>query len=207
MKDFDYEVMQKKRIAYSAKHKKGTKSKKCSLSTDKMTKKQWLERCGSIVSVNLNQPITWQEFKNLSTASKEAYVDGIIEKFGANKSAFARMFQRDPSLINKTFNNLGFKDKWKGYNKMTRDQSQAFQEFINSNNNVSNDIDTTPSVPVEQAVTQQVTASQQPMRPERFAITFCGILDAADISAQIASIVTTGVHAKLTIDYEVIHEE
>lgn len=51
MNDFDYEVMQRKRLARQAFHRKsGSKSKKCPMSTDHMTRKQWLERCGESVT-------------------------------------------------------------------------------------------------------------------------------------------------------------
>lgn len=45
MNDFDYEVLQKKRLARQAFHKKGeSKSRKCPMSTDRMTRKQWIEK-------------------------------------------------------------------------------------------------------------------------------------------------------------------
>ena len=41
MRDFDYEVLQRKRIAQQAKHKKkGSKTCKCSLPSDYLTAKQ-----------------------------------------------------------------------------------------------------------------------------------------------------------------------
>ena len=44
MSDFEYDCWQRKRIAQQAKYRKcGSKSKKCSMSTDHMTQKQWKE--------------------------------------------------------------------------------------------------------------------------------------------------------------------
>lgn len=70
MSDFEYDCWQRKRLAQQAKYRKcGSKSKKCSMSTDHMTQKQWKERNGKVVTVNLNQPITWDEFKALTSLS------------------------------------------------------------------------------------------------------------------------------------------
>lgn len=42
MNDFDFDCLQKKRLAQQAKYRKrGSKSKKCTMSTDYMTTKQW----------------------------------------------------------------------------------------------------------------------------------------------------------------------
>ena len=72
MSDFEYDCWQRKRIAQQAKYRKcGSKSKKCSMSTDHMTQKQWKERNGKVVTVNLNQPITWDDFKALTASMQE----------------------------------------------------------------------------------------------------------------------------------------
>lgn len=47
MNDFEFDCLQKKRLAQQAKYRKrGSKSKKCPMSTDHMTKKQWIEKDG-----------------------------------------------------------------------------------------------------------------------------------------------------------------
>lgn len=57
MDDFTYDCWQKKQLAQQARHRKrGSKSRKCSLPSDNLTKKQWKERNGKTLSINLNQP-------------------------------------------------------------------------------------------------------------------------------------------------------
>ena len=69
MNDFDYEVLQKKRLARQAFHKKGgSKSRKCPMSTDRMTRKQWIERCGEVVTYELGKPMGWEAFKQMPVA-------------------------------------------------------------------------------------------------------------------------------------------
>lgn len=80
MSDFEYDCWQRKRIAQQAKYRKcGSKSKKCSMSTDHMTQKQWKERNGKVVTVNLNQPITWDDFKALTASMQEEYLKHMME--------------------------------------------------------------------------------------------------------------------------------
>ena len=59
MNDFEFDCLQKKRLAQQAKYRKrGSKSKKCPMSTDHMTKKQWIERCGKIVTIKMDSPVS-----------------------------------------------------------------------------------------------------------------------------------------------------
>ena len=100
MSDFEYDCWQRKRLAQQAKYRKcGSKSKKCSMSTDHMTQKQWKERNGKVVTVNLNQPITWDEFKALTTSMQEEYLRHMMENYGANATSFAAMFGVQPLTI------------------------------------------------------------------------------------------------------------
>ena len=100
MSDFEYDCWQRKRIAQQAKYRKcGSKSKKCSMSTDHMTQKQWKERNGKVVTVNLNQPITWDDFKALTASMQEEYLKHMMENYGANATSFAAMFGVQPLTI------------------------------------------------------------------------------------------------------------
>ena len=83
MNDFDFDVMQKKRIANNAaRMKRGSKSKKCSLPSDHMTHAQWKRRNGPVYTVNLNQPMSWDAFKCLTLDLQQAYIDAVQNRFG-----------------------------------------------------------------------------------------------------------------------------
>ena len=72
MDDFTYDCWQKKQLAQQARHRKrGSKSRKCSLPSDSLTKKQWKERNGKTLSINLNQPTSWEIFKEVSKQTQE----------------------------------------------------------------------------------------------------------------------------------------
>lgn len=91
MNDFDYEVMQKKRIARGAAHmKRGSKSKKCSLPSDNMTQAEWKRRNGPVSTYSLNQPMDWKQFKNLPLDIQQAYIDALQSRFGVSAARISQ---------------------------------------------------------------------------------------------------------------------
>lgn len=91
MNDFDYEVMQKKRIAHGAAHmKRGSKSKKCSLPSDNMTPAQWKRRNGPVSTYSLNQPMSWEQFKKLPLDIQQAYIDALQSRFGVSAARISQ---------------------------------------------------------------------------------------------------------------------
>lgn len=110
MNDFDFDIMQKKSIASGARHqKKGTKSKKCSLPSDRLTNKQWKERCGEVMTYNLNKPMEWNKFKRLPSMIQTEYLSGLQRKFSVSASDLARMFGVTAATVirHADVNNLG----------------------------------------------------------------------------------------------------
>lgn len=66
MTDFDYDVLQKKRLAASARHRVcGSKSKKCTLPSDHLTPAQIKARSGPCMKYQLNQPMDYDTFKSM----------------------------------------------------------------------------------------------------------------------------------------------
>ena len=93
MNDFEYDCLQRKRLASQAKYRKrGSKSKKCTLPSDRLTNKQWKERCGPVVSFNFNKPIEWDRFKKLPVAVQSEYITNLQKRFGATAVDLGNMF-------------------------------------------------------------------------------------------------------------------
>lgn len=133
MTDFDYEVLQKKRLAYSARHKvNGAKSRKCSLPSDRMTRKEREKMNGEIASVNLNKPMKWEEFKNLPLTLKTAYIDGLINKFGnaIGYSSLGRMFGVSYKTVTMWFGYWHLPEA-KCSGRVSYENKQAFTAFCN----------------------------------------------------------------------------
>jgi len=91
MNDFDYDVMQKKRIAHSARHmKRGSKSRKCTLPSDHMTDAEWKRRNGTVNTYNMNLPMTWEAFKALPHDLQQMYLDHVQDRFGATTATISK---------------------------------------------------------------------------------------------------------------------
>lgn len=129
MTDFDYDVYQKKRLARGYRNKKnGSKSKRCSLPSDRMTKKQWKERNSKVVSYNLNKPMSWVSFKEMPFDLQTEYINNLREKYGTTAADLGRFFDCDTSTITKYCKrNLGF--AFEVGQRMSKKQKEMFAEF------------------------------------------------------------------------------
>ena len=93
MNDFDYEVLQRKRLAKQARYvKRGSRSKKCSLPSDGITRKGWKRMNGEIVTYDLSRPMDWATFKSMSVDLQREYILKLREKYNATCKQFATMF-------------------------------------------------------------------------------------------------------------------
>ena len=93
MTDFDYDVLQKKRTARGAQHRKGgSKSKRCTLPHELMTKKELRAMNGPMKTYNINKPMTLKEFKYLPGDLRKTYLTKLVQEFHANDSMIAEMF-------------------------------------------------------------------------------------------------------------------
>lgn len=114
--DFTYDCWQKKQLAQQARHRKcGSKSRKCSLPSDSLTKKQWKERNGKTLSINLNQPTSWEVFKEVSKPTQEEYLNHLLAVYGANATSLAAMFHVQPLTIRRFIQANGLAVKFPGW--------------------------------------------------------------------------------------------
>lgn len=82
MNDFEWDALQKKRIAAGARHmRRGSKSKKCALPSDYMTQAEWRRRNGKVSTYNLNQPMNWTEFRNMPVDLQQGYIESLQRRF------------------------------------------------------------------------------------------------------------------------------
>ena len=100
MNEFDWDVVQKKRVAKQAKYK-NRKKRGCTLPSDSLTPAQRKKMNGEVVTVKMNEPITWSDFKALKPDVAEEYYNGIVDRFGVGLSSIAKMMGADPSTLSK----------------------------------------------------------------------------------------------------------
>lgn len=108
MNDFDYEVMQKKRIARGAAHmKRGSKSKKCSLPSDHMTPAEWKRRNGPVSTYKLDAPMGWEQFREMPFDLRKKYLNNLYDLYGASDARIGAMMFVNPQTIARARAELG----------------------------------------------------------------------------------------------------
>ena len=110
MNDFDFDVMQKKNVARGARHRKGgSKSKKCSLPSDLLTPAQKRALNGPVITVKLDRPINWPDYKALSESLKKEYLEDLIERYQVSGNELRGMLGCSSSTISRELRRLGVK--------------------------------------------------------------------------------------------------
>lgn len=121
MHDFDYDAMQKKRIARGASHmKRGSKSKKCTLPSDYLTAAQKRRLNGPVSTYKLDEPMNWESFKAIPEDLQKKYILNLQETYQANNDMLGKMFGVTGVSVCKMRHALGIGAM--GQSKMTRDE-------------------------------------------------------------------------------------
>lgn len=132
MTDFEYDCLQKKRLAHQALHRKnGSKSRRCPMSTDHMTMKEWKERNGKVVSVCFDRPTSWDNFKELSKGAQEEYLRTLSATYGANATNLAEMFDVSVATIRRHIQSNSLDIKFHVGHSMNGEQRTAWELFLN----------------------------------------------------------------------------
>ena len=119
MHDFDYDAMQKKRIARGASHMKRG-SKKCTLPSDYLTAAQKRRLNGPVSTYKLDEPMNWESFKAMPEDLQKKYILNLQETYQANNDMLGKMFGVSGVSVCKMRRALGVGAM--GQNKMTRDE-------------------------------------------------------------------------------------
>lgn len=131
MTDFEYDVIQRKRLSGQSRHRKcGSKSKKCSLPSDSLTMKQWKERCGNVLSYNLNKPIGWEDFKSLPAHAQKEYITHLKENYGANAKSLADMFGVKSLTVRRLMDKNNLQIDFPVGHSMTNAQRAEWSRFL-----------------------------------------------------------------------------
>lgn len=136
MNEFDYEVKSKKSLVPSAKRRKiGANSRQCSLPSDRLSKKEWNERNGPVMTFNPSKPMSWDQFVNgsLSKEIKEEYLNGLIERFSVNQRILAEMFGISAVTLQRTIKKEGLDVKFVKGKFPNPDQMEQFHLFLEGN--------------------------------------------------------------------------
>lgn len=175
MNDFEFDCLQKKRLAQQAKYRKrGSKSKKCPMSTDHMTKKQWIERCGKIVTIKMDSPVSWASFKELSKQTQEEYLKNLMEKYHINASSLAEMFHITPITVRRHIATQGLAVSFPVGHSMNAEDRRAWELFLSG--------DAVEQSENEVSAENEETCDEEPMSMCSFSLRFSGKIDVSMIS-------------------------
>ena len=131
MTDFDYENLQKKRIAQGAFHKKGgSKSRKCTMPSDYLTPAQKKALNGPVTTILLNQPMDWETYKSLSETLQKTYLTNLKNTYNPNTSMLARMFGVTPNPVTAQLRKHGLPVGLKGA-KPSKERQAMWEAFCN----------------------------------------------------------------------------
>lgn len=178
MNDFEFDCLQKKRLAQQAKYRKrGSKSKKCPMSTDHMTKKQWIERCGKIVTIKMDSPVSWASFKELSKQTQEEYLKNLMEKYHINASSLAEMFHITPITVRRHIATQGLAVSFPVGHSMNAEDRRAWELFLSGDASEN-----------EVSAENEETCDEEPMSMCSFSLRFSGKIDVSMISNSLVRI-------------------
>lgn len=117
MNDFDYDCMQKKRIAMGAFAHINRKRGGCSLPSDTLTERQRKEKNGEVKSYNITRPMPWYEFKAMPEDLKREFFRNM-QSFGGTAKWLAEemnacdaTIRREAELVGAPFRRGGRNEK------------------------------------------------------------------------------------------------
>ena len=203
MNDFDFDVMERKRIASNARRRKCcSKSKKCSLPTDHMTQKQWKERNGKVMSYQMNAPMSWAEFKEAPVDIQEMYIRGLMEKFGVLATDLGGMFGVGARTVSRYCKEVLPGIVFRRGSRITKENRAAFAEFCGKNDDLCDKAQVVKMPNVRRAVPYAeaiAPANASSMAMNRFSLHFSGRFDANMMLNSLSYMLPDGAEAEIEI--------
>ena len=106
---FKQEVREKKRLGYGARHKKnGSKSKKCTLPSDHLTRKEKEKLNGEVNTYNMKVFYSVEEFKTMPYDIQVEYINSIMTRYNVGLSTISQIvFGKNQNYLYNHFTRTG----------------------------------------------------------------------------------------------------
>lgn len=112
---FKQTEIERKRSGRGAYAKKGgSRSRKCSLPSDKLTAKQRKELNGKMMTYNLSKPMNWIQFLQMPVDLQRQYIENCVKIHGARRVDLEVMFEVNGNTLARHINQK--MDGWKPWN-------------------------------------------------------------------------------------------
>ena len=98
---------ERKRNARGDYNKKRQGGKHVRLSTDSMTRKEWEKMNGEVITFELDQPRSWEEYKEIPDDLKFEYLEYLWAKYEATPSMLGMMFNVNRRTVYEEQKRLG----------------------------------------------------------------------------------------------------
>ena len=170
---FRQDVREKAVTARSSHNRKGS-CRRCSFSTDKMTRREWEKMNGPISTVQLGQPMTWEEFSGMPESLRRQYIQDILAHYDVGPNAIGRMLGVSGPYCGKRLRELGFTFS-------TRASAKETERFLKDFGVVENGV-----------------KSQEGF--DRVSVTFSGAFSPEPLVKKLASLFEPGREAVVTIE-------
>ena len=122
MNDFEWDSLQKKRIAKQEKYHNRRK-RGCSLPSDRLTEAQIRKLHGEVTTLDLNRPIDYVEYVKLPKELQEMYYNHLVKEFGVGCPAIAEMMGVGQNALRSHIAREGIK-----YDRITGKSSKRARE-------------------------------------------------------------------------------
>lgn len=135
MKDEEYvflqDIKEKKSIARGAFHKKGgSKSKKCTLPSDYLTRKEREKMNGEVKRWNMNDFYTWNEFKEMPKDIAAAYISTLNQKYRVSVGVIcSELFHKSKTYVSTYLHENGIAELMKTTPYTNRGNSKVIDDF------------------------------------------------------------------------------
>lgn len=133
MNDFDFDIVEKKRIARGARCKKnGSKSKCCTLPSDNLTPAQRKALSGPVSSYSMNQTMEWPVFKSIQKDLQQSYIDTLQSRFGVPVSTISKeLFGLSSYGLRSYMTRNGMRFVAERGKRLSAEERQLWEDFLN----------------------------------------------------------------------------
>jgi hypothetical protein len=222
MNDFDYDVLQKKRIAAGARHRvNGSKSKYCGLPSDHLSPAELKKRSGECRSFRMDEPCTWSDFQSMPKDLKKEYVGRLRDLYGANNAMLSELWHVSQPTVLKAMRDADIPNGGVNRSRMPAEESEMvtakWNAFCNGvvggkakeDNTVpaaaESETDTVdePDVPaVEEPVPQEAPSPAMCVRRQTMELE--GTVTAESLARALARLTLPGEHCRIRIEVEAL---
>ena len=130
---FKEDVKERKKMRTGAFHRKhGSKSKKCTLPSDYLTRKEKESMSGPVSRIKMNEPYhDWKQFRKFTESLQVEYLNGLIVNYGARQIDLSKMFGITPTTLSNVCKTYGTPIAFKHGGKDVHKEDDRWHKFIN----------------------------------------------------------------------------